>query len=250
MKLPGLVNVLNGLTGIPFTEWAWSEAPEEPYGVITLDGQTELKADADPVAEKMRTGYVDVYTKAGDPDPTEAVEAALKAIGIWFRMESVQFEPESGLLHFEWIWIDTLNVVTKQLYVIKFKDKDGYIGDPQIVEDGAMPVVPTVSDYIDDEILYRFRRWNEPVTAASKNAEYVAEYYIEIQIMKSGSKYYARNYSNGSLRWFTSDQIDTIIAWFDAGNVVGCLWNNSVIRADECIAEYVKATNIIAYWSL
>lgn len=115
MKIAGLVDALNILTDIPCTEWAWSEAPADGYGVVTADGQSELKADADPAAEKMLTGYVDVFIKATDSDPTEDVEDAMRAIGVWFRMESIQFEPESGFLHFEWRWVDTMNNAKKEI---------------------------------------------------------------------------------------------------------------------------------------
>lgn len=115
MRIAGLVDALNLLTDLSFTAWAWSEAPEEAYGVVTADGQSELKADADPAAEKMLTGYVDVFIKATDPDPTEDVEDAMRAIGVWFRMESIQFEPETGYLHFEWRWTDSMAKATKAI---------------------------------------------------------------------------------------------------------------------------------------
>ena len=115
MKIAGLVDALNLFTDIPWTEWSWSEAPKDGYGVVTADGQSELKADADPVAEKMMTGYVDAYVKATDPDPTDDVEAAMQALGVWFRMESIQFEPETGYLHFEWRWTDTLRKAGKAI---------------------------------------------------------------------------------------------------------------------------------------
>lgn len=112
MKIAGLTEALNLFTGIPFTEWAWSEAPKDRYGVVTADGQSELKADADPAAEKMLTGYVDVFVKASDDDPRDDVENAMRAIGVWFRMESIQFEPETGFLHFEWRWTDSMNTAS------------------------------------------------------------------------------------------------------------------------------------------
>lgn len=115
MKIAGLVDALNLLTDIPFTEWAWSEAPADGYGVVTADGQSELKADADPAAEKMLTGYVDVFIKATDPDPTEDVEDAMRAIGVWFRMESIQFEPETGFIHIEWRYTDSMAKATKAI---------------------------------------------------------------------------------------------------------------------------------------
>ena len=115
MKIAGLVDVLNLFTDIPFTEFAWSEAPAGGYGVVSADGQDEFRADADPVAEKMLTGYVDVYVKAADPDPTDDVEGAMRAIGVWFSMESIQLEQETGFLHFEWRWKDMTNTVRKAI---------------------------------------------------------------------------------------------------------------------------------------
>lgn len=109
MIADGLVSVLNELTDIPFEEIAWSEAPETKYGVVTVDGQSEFKADEDPVAEKMRTGYVDVFVKPTDPDPTDDVEAAMQALELWFSMEPIQYEPETGWVHFEWRWTDIMN---------------------------------------------------------------------------------------------------------------------------------------------
>lgn len=115
MIIAGLVDALNLLTDLPFTDWAWSEAPDEAYGVVTADGQSEMKADEDPAAEKMLTGYVDVFVKATDPDPTEDVEDAMRAIGVWFRMEPIQFEPESGFIHIEWRYVDTMNNAKKAI---------------------------------------------------------------------------------------------------------------------------------------
>lgn len=117
MKLQGLVDVLEYVTGIRFTEWTWSSAPNKRYGVVTMDGQTELKADSDPVAETMPTGYVDVFIQAKDPDPTKKVETALKIIGVWFSLESIQYENDTGLIHFEWRWVDTLRKAEKTMYI-------------------------------------------------------------------------------------------------------------------------------------
>lgn len=153
MKLPGIVTVLTVITGIPFTEWAWSEAPADRYGVVTVDGQSELKADADPVAEKMLTGYVDVFVKASDPDPRDAVETALKIVGVWFRMESIQFEPESGLLHFEWRWVDSLRKAEKQMYItpVFVKMYDENINMSELIE-AAKNGANIIGVYYDEDV--------------------------------------------------------------------------------------------------
>ncbi len=115
MKLAGLVDALNIFTMIPFTEFAWENAPKDGYGVVSPDGQIELKADADPAAEKMLTGTIDVFVKATDRDPTNDVENAMRAIGVWFSMESIQLEQETSYVHFEWRWRDVTNTVRKPI---------------------------------------------------------------------------------------------------------------------------------------
>lgn len=115
MKLSGLVDILNLYTTIPFTEFAWENAPKDGYGVVSPDGQIELKTGEDPAAEKMLTGLVDVFVKATDGDPTEDVEDAMRALGVWFTMESIQFESETGYVHYEWRWRDVLNTVRKPI---------------------------------------------------------------------------------------------------------------------------------------
>ena len=77
--LDALLNALNAFTDIPFVELAWSHSPDDKYGVINLDNQLALDADADPVSEKMLTGFVDVFVKKPkDLSTVSDVESALK----------------------------------------------------------------------------------------------------------------------------------------------------------------------------
>lgn len=225
MKLTGIVTVLTVITGIPFTEWAWSEAPADGYGVVTADGQSELKADADPATEKMLTGYVDVFIKATAPDPTEDVEDAMRAIGVWFRMESIQFEPESGFLHFEWRWVDTRNIVTQNLYVVKFHAHNGYVGEPQIVPYGGYPDAPTtiIPDYTEDGITYSPNDEWSPSTdvGVTQNTVYEKTYHAVITLVNSLSVDFGLLAKNGDYP-FTNEQINTLIEWFNNGGKIVC----------------------------
>lgn len=243
MKIAGLVDALNLLTDLPFTEWAWSEAPADGYGVVTADGQSELKADADPAAEKMLTGYVDVFIKATAPDPTEDVEDAMRAIGVWFRMESIQFEPESGYLHFEWRWVDAIGTAGEDLYVIEFTGIEGIISR-QIVKAGETPDAPTVTDTTSDGIVYRFADWDKQVIPATENTVYTATYRIIVIIRKRSGQYYASNFGTP----FTNDQIANIVAWFEEGKAVGCVYDGSTTDADDVTMMYIQFSNITAGW--
>ena len=55
----------------------------------------------------MLTGYVDLYTKDPSVNPKRTVENLLNALGCFYALESIQFEEESGYIHYEWTFTDT-----------------------------------------------------------------------------------------------------------------------------------------------
>lgn len=107
MMIKGLLNHLNAETSVPFVFMAWSHSPDKVYGVVTVSDQAELETDSDSVSEKMLEGYVDVFTRGTDGTEMNEVEACLRGLGIWFGLESIQFEEQTGYIHYEWKWKDT-----------------------------------------------------------------------------------------------------------------------------------------------
>lgn len=94
-------------TGYDFTFAAWRQPPgDRDYGVYFCDGQDALSTGAGPASEIMLTGYIDLYTKDPSGDPKRTVESALNALGCFYKLESIQFEEESGYIHYEWTWRD------------------------------------------------------------------------------------------------------------------------------------------------
>ena len=76
---------------------------EPPYIVWAEDGDNDLMA-GNVHAERCLTGTVDLYTRMdGDPLFT-AIPAALEGIGAAYYLNSVQYEEETGLIHYEWVW--------------------------------------------------------------------------------------------------------------------------------------------------
>ena len=152
--LDALLNVLNGCTDIPFVELAWSHAPDDKYGVINLDNQIALDADADPVSEKMLTGFVDVFVrKPKNLSTVKIVENAMKALGIWFKLNSVQFEDDTGYLHYEWIWRDTLGKVEQHMYIspIFVTMYDENINMGELIE-AAKNGATVIGKYYDEDV--------------------------------------------------------------------------------------------------
>ena len=240
--LDALLNVLNGLTDIPFVEQAWSSAPKR-YGVISLSNQKALNTGEKVIAEKMLTGYVDVFEKKPQSlDTMNSVEDALRFLGIWFELESIQFEDDTGFTHYEWRWLDTLGIVTQKLWVVRFKSHDGWVGDPQLVLDGEKPVIPTdtISDYVEDGITYKPQgqtSWtNYPTSAVHENKVYEKRYYTEIWVRGGGNDPLAYNVDVP----FTTEQIDILVEYFKH-NLIVVLTNNggTYNTAQAVTTEYV-----------
>lgn len=86
-----------------FEAYGWSRAPADNYGVISVDGQTALRA-GDALAEKIPEGTVDWFTRNPSSTMPGAIEALLDGLGASWYLSSVQYEQDTGLLHHEWVW--------------------------------------------------------------------------------------------------------------------------------------------------
>ena len=74
-----------------------------PYIVWMEDGDNDLAGD-DHHAEQSYTGTVDLYTKQENDPLFTSIPAALAGIGASWYLNSVQYEEETGLTHYEWVW--------------------------------------------------------------------------------------------------------------------------------------------------
>lgn len=74
-----------------------------PYIVWAEDGDNDLSAD-NVHAERCFEGTVDLFTREEGDELIEAVPSALEGIGAAYYLNSVQYEEDTGLLHFEWVW--------------------------------------------------------------------------------------------------------------------------------------------------
>lgn len=74
-----------------------------PYIVWAEDGDNDLSAD-NVHAERCFEGTVDLFTREEGDDLIKAVPSALEGVGAAYYLNSVQYEEDTGLLHFEWVW--------------------------------------------------------------------------------------------------------------------------------------------------
>ncbi len=73
------------------------------YFVWQEEGADDLVLD-NRHAEKAVTGSTDLFTKKEFDPWKDAFEKAMDDAHISYRLNSVQFEPDTGFWHYEWKW--------------------------------------------------------------------------------------------------------------------------------------------------
>lgn len=223
----GLLNHLKAETDIPFVYMAWSHSEERLYGVVTLSDQSELDTDFTAVSEKMLEGYVDVFTKNPDGAEITQVESCLRRMGIWFTMNSTQYEDDTGYIHYEWLWRDTNGTASEKIGLVRF-DLGG-----QITESwehyGAVPTPPTFVPVYDNPTGVSnggcwivLAGWNPSIVPVNGNADYTAEIHVAVKLVGIKIRNCDENspITNGypSLTTpFTQEAYDLMVAAFNAG---------------------------------
>lgn len=80
------------------------EADKAGCIVWAEDGQAgSLWADG-RMQQQALTGTIDYFTKREDDKRVDVIQEALNAAGIPWRLNSIQFEDDTGLIHYEWVW--------------------------------------------------------------------------------------------------------------------------------------------------
>lgn len=91
-------------TGLPFAHFGWSKAPDGDYGVFAEDGSNDLSA-GNSHAETTVEGTVDYFTRDDSGAPQRAIQDALEGVeGLAWYLNSVQFEDDTGYIHYEWVF--------------------------------------------------------------------------------------------------------------------------------------------------
>lgn len=89
-------------TGYRFAHHGWSTAPEGDYGVWGEDYALDFIANGEH-AERGTRCYVALYTRDDSETPRNTIESALRSLRCPWQLNSVQYERDSGYIHFEWL---------------------------------------------------------------------------------------------------------------------------------------------------
>lgn len=74
------------------------------YIVWAEDGQADSMWADGKMKEQAITGTIDLFTKQEYSLDFTAIQAALDAIGISYRLNSIQYEPDTKYIHTEWVF--------------------------------------------------------------------------------------------------------------------------------------------------
>lgn len=93
------------LVGLTSEVYLYTAKPNQkaPYIVYGVDGANDLTAE-NAHSEDADQGFIDLYTKDAKDALIKSIPEALNENEISYYLNSVQYEDETGLLHFEWIW--------------------------------------------------------------------------------------------------------------------------------------------------
>jgi len=75
-----------------------------PYIVWSEDGQEDAVWANGKMQAQAITGTIDYFTLIDNDPNFKKIQDALNNAGIAFRLESVQYEPDTKKIHHEWVW--------------------------------------------------------------------------------------------------------------------------------------------------
>lgn len=99
-KLKQLGEALAGLSARCYHYWRPGMLP--PYIVWQEDGEDSSFSGDNRKQEYTLSGTVDYYTPTEFDPMAERIPAALTGLRLVWALKSVQYEPETGLIHHEW----------------------------------------------------------------------------------------------------------------------------------------------------
>lgn len=102
-----LLNALRG-TGIEFAENAWVDASKigsnADYGCVSVDNSGRTVWADDGLRHQAVEGTVDLFCHSSGRESMQTVQSAMDSIGISYRLAGVDYESDTRLAHWQWIF--------------------------------------------------------------------------------------------------------------------------------------------------
>lgn len=94
--------------GVPVSHYNAVEQPDK-YIVWAEDGQADAVHGDNRMQTQALTGTVDYFTKVEYDANVQKIQKALSDAKIPWRLNSVQYEDETGYIHHEFVWEIAVN---------------------------------------------------------------------------------------------------------------------------------------------
>lgn len=82
----------------------WRPGLKAPFLVWAEDGESGSEYANDRKTCQALSGTTDYYTRIEYDPVCEKIQEALEQIGAYWELNSVQYEEDTGLIHYEWTW--------------------------------------------------------------------------------------------------------------------------------------------------
>lgn len=100
MTMSDLANALAG-TNYHFAHFAWSKAPAGDYGTYGEDSGNDFECDG-VHGERGTECWVHYFTRDDSATPRTTIETALNSLNVPWYLNTVQYENDTGYIHYEW----------------------------------------------------------------------------------------------------------------------------------------------------
>lgn len=106
--MKSLQTILNSLY-TPFLELDctvshYKRTAKPPFVVWAEDGEDTSFNSNNRKTEQQLTGIVDLFTLTEFDELADDIQEILNGEGVGWNLESVQYEDETNLIHFQWRW--------------------------------------------------------------------------------------------------------------------------------------------------
>lgn len=102
LSLKRLRDALTSINGLDVYHY-WRPRLQAPFLVWAEDGEDSALHTSNHKAEQGISGTIDYYTKTEYDTMVETIQEKLNTVeNLGWRLNSVQFEDETNLIHYEW----------------------------------------------------------------------------------------------------------------------------------------------------
>ena len=101
-KLQTFGNAMAQIPGEVYHYWRPKKKP--PYTVWQEDSGQSFAAD-NQLAEQAASGTLDYFTKKEYDPVVDQIQGVLNGLPVHWHLNSVQYEENTGIIHYEWTWV-------------------------------------------------------------------------------------------------------------------------------------------------